>query len=317
MNRRAAASGCVRIAVLATAAVLVSAAASAGSRGGSAATARNVGISFTCPNAICVVKPDGSGRSVFVTMWFDGYANPSWTRDGAVLAYDVAYSDTHRIHIFRVSTRTHDEFPLRGDARSYEPSWSPDGKRIAVTEITPPGVIYGENASTIKILSLATAEYASFTHYSPVTKPQIDRIDTEPAWSPDGRTIAFVRQTPVGVRPRWGLERKHAPPTIFLIRPDGSRARRLTRGRSPSWSPDGTHLVFALDRSVYEIRADGSARKRILSGFRHPLVRWSPDGLKLLIASGHNAWVTDADGRHRLRVLHERYDFWGLAWRPG
>ena len=292
-------------AVLATGALIASAAAPAGSRDTFTNAARNAGISFTCRNAICVVKPDGSGRSVFVTVWFDGYADPSWTRDGAVLAYDVAYSDTRRIHIFRVSTRTHDEFPLRGDARSYDPSWSPDGKRIAVTEITPDGVIWGVQASTIKIISLATARYAPMTKYSPVTKPRIGRIDTEPAWSPDGRTIAFVRRT------------KDTPPTIFLIGPDGSGVRRLTAGRSPSWSPDGTHLVFALGRSVYEIRADGGARKRILSGFRHPLVRWSPDGLKLLIASGHNAWVTDTDGRHRLRVLHEPYDIWGLAWRPG
>jgi len=293
------------IAVLATAAVLVSAGASAGSRGTFAGVAGNAGISFACPNAICVVKPDGSGRSVFVASWFDSFGDPSWTRDGTVLAYFVGYSDTHRIHVFRVSTRTHDEFPLRGDARSFDPSWAPDGEHIAVTEITPTGVVYGVQASTIKIISLATAEYAPLTKYSPVTKPQIDRIDTEPAWSPDGRTIAFARRT------------KHAPSTIFLIRPDGSRPRRLTRGRSPSWSPDGTDLVFALDRSVYEIRADASARKRILSGFRHPLVRWSPDGTRLLIASGRNAWVTDTAGRHPMRVLHERYDIEGLAWRPG
>lgn len=293
------------IAVFATAAVLVSARASATAVDSTAAAWRNAGISFTCPNAICVVKPDGSGRSVFVASWFDSYGDPSWTRDGTALAYFVGYSDTHRIHVFRVSTRRHDEFPLRGDARSFDPSWSPDGKRIAVTELTPPGVIYGEQASTIKIISVATAEYTPFTQYSPVTKPKIGRIDTEPAWSPDGGTIAFVRRT------------KHAPPAIFLIRPDGSRARRLTLGRSPSWSPDGTHLAFVLDRSVYEMRADGSGRIRILSGFRQPLVRWSPDGLKLLIASGRNAWVTDTAGRNRRRVLHERYDIFGLAWRPG
>lgn len=286
-------------AVLATGALIASAAAPAGSRDTFTNAARNAGISFTCPRAICIVKPDGSGRSVFVTAWFDSYGDPSWTRDGTALAYFVGYSDTHRIAVFQVSTRSYDELRPRQDARSFEPSWSSDGKRIAVTEITPPGVVYGLDASTIKIISLATAKYAQ------VTKPRIDRIDTEPAWSPDGRTIAFVRRT------------KHTPPTIFLIRPDGSGVRRLTAGRSPSWSPDGTRLVFAHDGRIYEVRADGGGGKRILSGFRQPLVRWSPDGTRLLIASGRNAWVTDTDGRHRIRVLHERYDIEGLAWRPG
>jgi hypothetical protein len=55
--------------------------------------------------------------------------------------------------------------------------------------------------------------------------------------------------------------------------------------------------VFALDRRIYEIGADGGGGKRMnLSCFRHPLVRWSPDGTRLLVASGRYAWVTEADG---------------------
>src|SRR4051795_9891044 len=86
-------------AVLAGAALVASAAAPAGSRDTFTNAARNAGISFTCPNAICVVKPDGSGRSVFVTAWFDGFGDPSWTRDGTALAYFVAYSDTQKIAV--------------------------------------------------------------------------------------------------------------------------------------------------------------------------------------------------------------------------
>src|SRR5205809_714822 len=89
-------------AVLAGAALIASAAAPAGSRGTFTNAARNAGISFTCPNAICVVKPDGSGRDVFVTAWSDSYGDPSWTRDGTALAYFVGYSDTHRIAVFQV-----------------------------------------------------------------------------------------------------------------------------------------------------------------------------------------------------------------------
>ena len=267
--------------------------------GTSARAVRNLAITFTCPHAICAVKPDGSGRAVFVTAWFDSFGDPSWTRDGTALAYFVGYSDTHKIHVFQVPTRSHEEFPLRGDARSFEPSWSPDGTRIAVTELWRSWDIGTEFArSTIKILSLDTGRKVA------VTRPRLDRVDTEPAWSPDGGTMAFARR------------QKGEPQTIWLIHPDGTGARQLTRGRSPSWSAAGDRLAFALGGSIYEVRADGSDRKRIRSGFRHPLVRWSPDGTKLLIASGRNAWVADADGRRWMRVLHEAYDVEGLAWRP-
>src|SRR5438270_10881164 len=109
----------VGTAALATAALIASAAVPAGSRDTSTNAARNAGISFICPNAICIMKPDGSGRSVFVATWFDSYGDPSWTRDGRALAYFVGYSDTHKIHVFQVSTRSHDEFPRRGAARSF------------------------------------------------------------------------------------------------------------------------------------------------------------------------------------------------------
>jgi len=62
-------------AVLATLALIAPAAAPAGSRDTFTNAARNAGISFTCPNAICIVKPDGSGRGVFVTAWFDSYGD--------------------------------------------------------------------------------------------------------------------------------------------------------------------------------------------------------------------------------------------------
>ena len=286
------------VAVLLTASVLVSAATSRG-------TGANAEITFTCPHALCVVDPDGSRRSVLLTAWYDSYGDPGWSRDGTSLAFFVGYSDTHKIAVFRVATRDRVELPRSRDAESFDPTWSPDGTRIAVTEITGRGVVYGVQDSTIEILSLATASHAAPARYARVTKPRAGRIDTEPAWSPDGRTIAFVRQT------------RRTPPTIFLIGADGRGERRLTLGRSPSWSPDGVRLAFARDRVVYVQVVGGGGPRRILRGVRHPLVRWSPDGTKILVASGRNAWVTGADGRHRVRVLHEAGDIEGVAWRPG
>ena len=57
-----------------------------------------------------------------------------------------------------------------------------------------------------------------------------------PAWSPDGRKIAFVR----GVWPR--------PSEIYVMNADGSGQRRLTRDLAPdgfpAWSPDGRQIAY-------------------------------------------------------------------------
>jgi TolB protein len=157
--------------------------------------------------------------------------------------------------------------------------------------------------ATIQIVALATNKWTF------VTKPRRWQTDSEPAWSPDGRTIAFARTRAGG-------------PTLFLVNPQGSRLRRLTRGRSPTWSPDGKRLAFILGRNIYVIASDGSGRRRVVAGLRPALygqtfVRWSPDGSKLLYSSGADAWVTDTDGMHRTRLVHGRRGVQGIAWRPG
>jgi Tol biopolymer transport system component len=184
------------------------------------------------------------------------------------------------------------------NSRSFAPTWSPDAKRIAVIyEPLPPA-----EESTIRVVAVATNEWTS------VTTRKRGWFDSGVAWSPDGRTIAF------------GRSHDDRPATLYLVHPDGSGLRRLTKGYSPSWSPDGKRLAFALGGSVYEIRADGRARKRILNGLRNPLVRWSPDGRNLLYTSGLDfkvdAWIADVDGTHRRRVLHHQA-IEGIAWRPG
>jgi len=267
----------------------------------------NAGITWASGDEIRGANVDGRGRYVLVPLIADGEGDPAWTRDGHAFAFFGQNSDNVEIHVRWPGT--HRERVLRSDYRSparprrawayiLEPTWSADATRIAVSDS------WNDSSATIRIVSVTTSKWTS------VTKPRHNVEDIDPAWSPDGRTIAFAR------RPNGGT------PTVYLVHPDGSALRRLAKGRSPSWSPDGKRLAFVLGGSVYEIRTDGGARKRIVRSLRNPVVRWSPDGQKLLYtstsayASRGDVWTADVDGTRRRRILH-RVTIVSIAWRPG
>ena len=120
-----------------------------------------------------------------------------------------------------------------------------------------------------------------------MTKPKRNRIDVDPAWSPDGRTIAFARQD-------------HGPQTIYLTRPDGSATHRLTLGRSPSWSPDGKKLAFVRGAPSTASASTGrAARASSVDWFIHscggrPTDAGSSIRPATTWASTHGSWTSTA-----------------------
>jgi len=111
-------------------------------------------------------------------------------------------------------------------------SWSPDGKRVAVSIPSEKG-----KPSRLVLLSVQTDEIVRLT--SPTTD---GKGDVMPAFSPDGRTIAFVR--------RGG---NHAGHNVFLqglsknYEPEGE-PRQITyfenKASAPAWSPTGEEILF-------------------------------------------------------------------------
>jgi TolB protein len=77
------------------------------------------------------------------------------------------------------------------------------------------------------------------------------------SWSPDGRRIAFVLHPPAGFE-------EQPSPLIYIMRADGSLKRRLApNGLFPTWAPDGKRIAFVRDDSLYAIRPDGTALRRV------------------------------------------------------
>ena len=129
-----------------------------------------------------------------------------------------------------------------------------------------------------------------------------------PALSPDGSVIAFSQS----VSP-WHTERA----SIWTMRPDGSRRRRLAAGSNPTWSPDGRRLAFVDGGRLKRIRRDGSRLREVVAhrGSRIGPPLWSPDGAWIAYStSGDELWAVrpDGTGSHRLakaRALN-------VAWSP-
>ena len=141
-----------------------------------------------------------------------------------------------------------------------------------------------------------------------------------PAWSPNGKTIAFQGWV-------------NGQYDIFIVDVDGSNLRRLTNNPDfdgqPAWSPDGQEIAFASRRggqySIYIMKTDASALRKLTS---YPLSlhpTWSPDGDYI----GFDADV-DGDGWQELAVIQIDgsdqkmiYDpgtsatSWAGSWSPG
>jgi TolB protein len=108
-------------------------------------------------------------------------------------------------------------------------------------------------------------------------------FEAGPAWSPDGRRIAYVSQG------RTNAE-------LYAMDADGRNRKRLTNARgddySPAWSPDGTSIAFSSNRfgpfEIFVMRADGTGVRRIARG-RGPngsyTPSWSPDGKWIAFSS--------------------------------
>jgi hypothetical protein len=184
------------------------------------------------------------------------------------------------------------------------PAVSPDGNLVAFARVagSPPG--YG-----IWTVSTNGGGARQVT-----TDPQsVAQFDTDPAWSPDGSRIAFIRNG-----------------DLHVMNADGSATTNLTPDfvptiSDPDWSPDGSRIAFAASNQIYTIGAGGTPGPTQLNptapGNRgNP--SWSPDGSRIAYARGPGAspsagvWTINANGTGEGPLIANLNEVWEVAWSP-
>ena len=205
------------------------------------------------------VKLIGSGTQLRLTTAPEADTCPAWSPDGSSIAF-IREKPIGKASVYLVSPlgppeRRVAEMSQTGTDWPNGLTWTPDGKWLVVTDRNSDKEPLG-----LFLVSVESGEKRRLT-----SPPERGFADSQPAFSPDGRTLAFIRQVSVGVR------------DIYLLalsedfQPIGE-PKRLTFGdqltfRQQVWSLDGREIIFSsgLDPRLFRIAASGSGKSQRLA----------------------------------------------------
>ena len=243
---------------------------------------------------------DGDGTHVRRLTYAPGYDfAPRWSPDGRRIAFMSDRTGAAEIHLMRADGSRQRRF-----SRS-TPAFRATGG-FAFHPVSGRIAFRADDGGTGDLFeSRADGDGRTrLTHSAPETAAGA------PAWSPDGRRIAYVLSS--------GADRDYDT-DVWVMRADGTGRMRLTATddvaeSGPVWSPDGRRIAFwsgAPGRSgrIEIMRADGSRRHAITAGGRDCTPAWSPDGGRLAFTrettAGRQIHVVDAAGGVPVRLTDE------------
>jgi Bacterial Ig-like domain (group 2)/WD40-like Beta Propeller Repeat len=257
----------------------------------------NVGSPPSPAGGIYLMNPDGSDQQLLAPSVVEKcsfapsnsdtcpkhWTQPSWNRDGMRLATSssrfieaersgtliflcsTAHPECDRLDVYPPVQHPVAPFPLKFPLIAFEPSWSPQGDRLALSrglwnpsehllsewsrrepDWSPDGARIVHVVDGLFITTLADSGLVRLT--GPDTR------DENPAWSPDGAHIAFATDRDGNFE-------------IYLLRLSDGALTNLTNAagddRFPTWSPDSTRIAFQTNRDgndeIYSMQADGSS----------------------------------------------------------
>ena len=204
-----------------------------------------------------------------------------------------------------------------GNNRDANPAYSPDGSKIAFDRY-----IVGTGRTNIFLMNADGTNPVAVTLPGPLPNTN---LDSDPTWSPDGKKLAFVSD-------RGGQRKKE----IWVINVDGTGLVQLTTNVAigsdsqgpfyawdvvPSWSPDGSRIVFASARDaissdeIYLMNPDGSNQARLTNNTLDDFnPTWSADSQKIaFFRNGSGINIMNRDGTHVVNVTNDGF---AEDWSP-
>jgi Tol biopolymer transport system component len=204
---------------------------------------------------IYVINGDGSGRTelTFSTA-FDG--DPAWSPDGSQIAFESTRNGNSDVFVINADGSKETQLTTAAGFDG-DPAWSPDGSKIAFTSAR-------DGNKEIYVMNADGSGQRRLTSNGGIVKNlDTDLVDQDPAWSPDGRTIAFESTRDGNFE-------------IYSMSADGSGQTRLTNHLGldalPEWSPDGTRIAFESNRAgkgtrdVWTMDPNGFDLRRLTTG---------------------------------------------------
>jgi Tol biopolymer transport system component len=255
-------------------------------------------ILFQRDDNLYVMNADGTGQMQLAQRHSDDprvhsrISSYRWSPDGTRVAFvSWACDNEHCIPFAELSIMRADGSGIikLADA-GWEPSWSPDGRRIA----------YMWNIQAESRIQVINADGSGDTRLEGTSSA------SNPDWSPDGSSLVFTQGL---------LEERD----VFLINPDGTGPVNLTPDPGPPsafsarWSPDGTRIVFYTfypdqKTAIAVMNRDGSGQRELTSNHNDYNPIWSPDGGQIVFtreSEGHSqsdVLIMNADGTGERRL---------------
>jgi Tol biopolymer transport system component len=206
------------------------------------------------PNGWRIVVADADGSNLRTLVKAPGAAQyPRFSPDGTEILFrtaaDGSGSAAADASFFIMSSDGSNlrEVPGAAELKPWRANWGSDGRHIVIDSWA--SATYGPLDRGLWVLDLQDGSRRSLG------------IGAEPAWSPDGKQIAFARNDGLWIVDRDGLDR-----------------RLLVPGHcgDPSWSPDGALLTYRCidddpygDYDVWTMRADGTEQKNLTDSRRY------------------------------------------------